>query len=132
MKINRTAAFIIVLCIIVFAILKYYVQVKKGAYHQEETVQAFDRHGHLVLTKHVKCRMECREVTTQEINEILQEGAINYNKSELDAPRGPRFALEGYSHEHQHLRVIFVHEKQDIIVITCIDLDKDWPCPSCN
>jgi hypothetical protein len=76
--------------------------------------------------------MQCREITKDEINEILQEGHINYNESNLSEPRGPRYALEGYSHEQQHLRVIFVPENDAMVVITCIDLDKDWPCPSCN
>ena len=133
MKFNKSAGLIILICILVVAGLRYYVHYKKLNHAVPSTEQTFHRDtGHLVLTKHVRCRMQCREITEQEIKEILQDGQINYNKSELDASRGPRYALDGYSHEHQHLRVIFVPEQNDIVVVTCIDLDKEWPCPSCD
>lgn len=133
MKFNKSAGLIILVIIVVFAGLRYYAHYKKWNHDLPSSQQTFNRHsGPLVLTKHVRCRMQCRDITVKEINDILQEGQINYTKSELDAPRGPRFALEGYSHEHQHLRVIFVPEQNDIVVVTCIDLDKEWPCPSCD
>jgi hypothetical protein len=133
MKFNKSAGLIILAIILLFAGLRYYSQYRKWSHDLPSSQKTFNRHtGPLVLTKHVRCRMQCRDITEQEINEILQEGQINYTKSELDAPRGPRYALEGYSHEHQHLRIIFVPEQNDIVVVTCIDLDKEWPCPSCD
>ena len=88
--------------------------------------------NHLVLTKHAKCRMDCRHITEEEIKEILHDGSINYNKSQLHDARGPKYAVEGFSHEHQHLRVIFAPEPNAMVVVTCIDLDTEWECPSCN
>ena len=88
--------------------------------------------NHLILTKHAKCRMECRHITEEEIKEILHDGKINYNKSELQADRGPKYAVEGYLQDHQHLRVIFAPESNAVVVVTCIDLDNEWQCPSCN
>ncbi len=85
----------------------------------------------LVLTKHAKCRMECRDITEDEIREILHSGNINYNKSNLSDVRGATYALEGYSHDKQHLRIIFAPERDKIVVVTCIDLDKEWQC-DCN
>ena len=88
--------------------------------------------NHLVLTRHARCRMECRHITEVEIKEILHDGKINYNKSELHGERGPKYALEGYLPDKQHLRVIFAPETNAVVVITCIDLDNEWQCPSCN
>jgi hypothetical protein len=97
------------------------------------TDSGFNRsNDHLILTKHAKCRMDCRHITENELKEILHDGNINYNKSELQNTRGPKYALEGYTSEHQHLRVIFAPEIKDMIVVTCIDLDTEWQCPSCN
>jgi hypothetical protein len=133
MRIKKSAGIILLLCILVFGLLRFYVQYKKSNHDTYQSGQTFNRNaGHLVLTKHAQCRMQCREINEEEIKEILHDGNINYNESNLNEPRGPRFALEGYSHDHQHLRVIFVPEKDAIIVITCIDLDKEWPCPACN
>ncbi len=87
--------------------------------------------ANLILTKHARCRMQCREITEEEIKEILHDGNINYNKSDLNDNRGATYALEGYSHEHQHLRIVFAPKQNELIVVTCIDLDKEWQC-DCN
>lgn len=83
---------------------------------------------HLILTKHVKCRMDCRHITIQEIKEIIDEGNVNYSKSGQGNKGDDTYALEGYSNEHQHLRVVVAPENDGLVVITCIDLDKEWPC----
>jgi hypothetical protein len=93
--------------------------------------EPFDRHAALVLTKHARCRMDCRHITVKEIHEILDVGTINYAKSEPDAKPDPKYALEGYTDEHQHLRIIVAPEKEKLIVITCIELDVEWTC-HCN
>lgn len=84
--------------------------------------------NHLILTKHVKCRMDCRHITEREIKEIIRNGNVNYSKSGPGKKGDDTYALEGYSNEHQHLRVIVAPESDGLVVITCIDLDKEWPC----
>ena len=108
----------------------------KTANHSSQTTQptssGLDRNSpHLILTKHAKCRMECRDITEDEIKEILHDGNINYNKSDLNNERGATYAVEGYSHDHQHLRIIFAPKKDELVVVTCIDIDKEWHC-DCN
>lgn len=86
----------------------------------------------LVLTKHVRCRMDCREVTLQEITDIIEKGRVNYEKSGIGKKGDSTFALEGISRDKQHLRVVVAPEKNGkLVVITCIDLEKEWPC-NCN
>ena len=86
---------------------------------------------HFILTKHALCRMDCRHITEHELEEILSSGKINYNKTNLNDDRGPAYAVEGYTQEHQHLRVVFAPKNDALVVVTCIDLDKEWQC-NCN
>ena len=86
---------------------------------------------HLILTKHAKCRMDCRHINTEEINEIIHTGNVNYSKSGTGSKGDATYDLEGYSNEHQHIRVVVAPEHDGLVVITCIDLDKEWPC-NCN
>jgi hypothetical protein len=102
----------------------------KTADHSSQTTQkkttGLDRNiSHLILTKHARCRMECRDITEDEIKEILHDGNINYNKSDLNNERGATYAVEGYSHDHQHLRIVFAPKKDELVVVTCIDIDKE-------
>ena len=84
------------------------------------------RTSHIFYSKHARCRMECRHIDETEIKEILEKGEINYSKIESDA-RGKTYPLEGVTHDH-HLRVVFAPKDDGILVVTCIDLDRDWPC----
>ena len=82
----------------------------------------------LVLTDHVKCRMDCREITINEIKEVLTRGKLNKDKSGLGSQGDPTFAVEGYSSDKQHIRVVVAADEEELVVITCIDLEKEWPC----
>jgi Domain of unknown function (DUF4258) len=95
------------------------------------SAQPYDPHAHLVLTRHARCRMDCRHITTKEIHEILDSGTINYSKSEPDARPDPKYAVEGYTSERQHLRIILAPEGDKLVIITCIELGVEWAC-SCN
>jgi hypothetical protein len=122
-----------------FIILLLWVSNKYHSYNRNykkadhtNNIQSFNRNAnHLIYTKHARCRMQCRDITPEEVKEILHDGNINYAKSELNDKRGPKYALEGYSNEHQHLRIIFAPEDDGMVVVTTIDLDKEWPC-NCN
>ncbi|MDB5193557.1 MAG: hypothetical protein JWQ96_3120, partial [Segetibacter sp.] len=72
--------------------------------------------------------MACRDITQKEVREILAEGSINYNKSELDDPQGPTYALEGETNDRQHVRIIFAPKQKHIAVVTVIDLENDYEC----
>ena len=89
--------------------------------------EGFDRRtSHIFYSKHARCRMECRHIDESEIKEILEKGEINYSKIESDT-RGKTYPLEGVTHDH-HLRVVFAPKDDGLLVVTCIDLDKDWQC----
>lgn len=100
---------------------------------QNNTKPVFDRkNGTLFFTKHAKCRMQCRKISQAEVKDILENGTVNYNKSELANEQHPKYAVEGMTKDRQHVRIIFAPKQKHISVVTVIDLDKEWPCPSCD
>lgn len=84
--------------------------------------------GPLVLTKHARCRMDCRHIDENEIKEILQKGKINYSKSEPNDRPDPKYAVEGTTRDGQNVRVVFAPSKRGMVVITVIDLEQEWKC----
>ncbi len=84
---------------------------------------------HINYSKHAKCRMDCRHITANEIADILKNGTINYKKSELEGNDcRKKYAVEGYSKNQQHLRIIFAPCGDEVTVVTCIDLGVEWAC----
>lgn len=92
-----------------------------------------DADAEYFFTKHARCRMDCRNITQKEVKEIVRKAEVNYNKSDLQAKEGPKYALEGYTErDSQHIRVIVAPKQRHLSIVTVIDLDKDWECPSCK
>ncbi|HMP93008.1 MAG TPA: DUF4258 domain-containing protein [Phnomibacter sp.] len=87
----------------------------------------------LEISRHAACRMNCRKISQQEVEQILQEGRINYSKSEIgtnpDCKR--KYAVEGTTADGQRVRIIFAPCKDKVTVVTVIDLGKEWAC-NCN
>ena len=119
--------YIIAFIAIILIIAKGISGIKKENINSEN----FRNTSRLILTKHVKCRMDCRQITIEEIKEILEKGNINEAKSGIGTEGDSTYALEGYSMKNQHIRVIVAPENEDLVVITCIDLNREWPC-NCN
>ena len=118
------------IALIAAAALLYYIKShQRGAVTiKPDTEDVIDRHSsHIFYSKHARCRMECRHINESEIKDILESGQINYNKVESDA-RGKSYPFEGVTHDHQHLRIVFSPKDDGLLVVTCIDLDREWPC----
>lgn len=84
----------------------------------------------LKYSDHAHCRMSCRHIDESEVMEILKDGTVNYNKVEQD-DRGITFPVEGVTHDRQHVRIVFAPHEHELVVVTAIDLDHEWPC-DCN
>lgn len=83
---------------------------------------------HLIYTKHAKCRMRCRQIDAGEITDILKNGTLNRQKSGKGKKGDITYALEGWSKDDQHIRIVVTPEEDGLLVITVIDLEKEWPC----
>ena len=91
--------------------------------------RGFDRRiNYLQYSKHAICRMQCRKISQQEVEEIMQQGKINYNKSDLKSRRCPRYAVEGLTHDNQRVRIVYAQCNEATTVVTVIDLETDFEC----
>ncbi|MEO6905989.1 MAG: DUF4258 domain-containing protein [Ginsengibacter sp.] len=124
---RKNNLYFLIIIVIVFLIIKGFSWVG----NQNSGEESFRNSSQLILTKHIKCRMDCRHITEDEIKEIIKNGKVNYNKSGIGSKGDSTFALEGFSHDNQHIRVVVAPESGSLVLITCIDLDREWPC-SCN
>ena len=90
--------------------------------------EGFNRKAHkIIYSKHARCRMECRHIDESEVMEILENGKLNYSKIEQDN-RGKTYPLEGITHDQQNVRIVFAPQENNLVVVTVIDLEKDWKC----
>jgi len=91
--------------------------------------RGFDRRiSYLEYSNHARCRMDCRHITQAEVQDIMQQGKINYTKSDLQNARCPRYALEGITQDNQKVRIVFAQCNEKTEVVTVIDLDTEWSC----
>ena len=118
--------------IILIAVVVIFLIIKSISWFSNSTSLShndrFTNSEEIILTKHAKCRMDCRNITLEEIKEIIGNGKINKAKSGIGSKGDSTFTLEGISHEQQHIRVVVAPENDRLVVITCIDLEKEWPC----
>ena len=126
---NAIVLIIIVAALFIMKMLAFYKQDHIAV--NPTNKDSFRNTTHLILTKHAKCRMDCRHITEDEIKEIIYDGKVNEAKSGPGTKGDETYVLEGYSDESQHLRIIVAPENDGLVVITCIDLDNEWAC-NCN
>ena len=102
---------------------------KDPASNPTDRDKGFDRRtSYLKYSNHAKCRMQCRKITQAEVEEIMREGKINYNKSDLDNARCPRYAVEGVTSDDQRVRIVYAQCNESTTVVTVIDLETDFKC----
>ncbi|HTN46259.1 MAG TPA: DUF4258 domain-containing protein [Flavipsychrobacter sp.] len=139
MKFSKLAPFLIILAL---GLVLFIVQ---KDHHRKDTAKnppgdrsgnvskrskkGLDRHpAHIAYSRHAQCRMACRDITKAEIKEVLEEGTINYSKSDLQQDDcHKRYAVEDKANG-QHIRIVVAACENTLTVITCIDLDKEWTC----
>ena len=91
--------------------------------------KGFDRRVfYLEYSNHAKCRMQCRKISESEVEQIMHDGKINYNKSDVQNSRCPRYAVEGITSDDQKVRIVFAQCNDKTTVVTVIDLDTEWTC----
>lgn len=132
---------VVILAIALFAIRQYRDQpgpkpatetskeAKKKSSEANHRDKGFDRRtSYLEYSYHAKCRMRCRKISEQEVEQLMQQGKINYNKSDIQNARCPRYAIEGVTTDDQKLRIVFAQCNDKTTVVTVIDLNTEWTC----
>jgi hypothetical protein len=79
-------------------------------------------------TQHARCRMQCRNISEDEVNDILRNGTINYRKSDLNDKPCPTYAVEGNTRDGQKVRIVFAACSSTTKVVTTIDVGKEHEC----
>lgn len=132
---RRYSYYLLLLVLIAAFVIKRVYQANK--YNTPTTIEKQQSNSKDVLirdtallqySKHARCRMECRHISPQEVKDILLHGHINYQKSDLQNNRCPRYAVEGTTADRQQVRIIFAQCSDDIVVVTAIDLQTHWQC----
>ena len=110
----------IVIALVFFVIARWQEPVRK---------EVFDRDPEkLIYTKHALCRMDCRQISRDDINEIMEKGIINLNKSNRRDRPCPTYALQGETRDGEKIRVIFAQCDRETKVVTCYNLQEDFEC----
>ncbi|HNQ12285.1 MAG TPA: DUF4258 domain-containing protein [Bacteroidia bacterium] len=82
----------------------------------------------IVYTKHATCRMECRNIDEQEVEDMVLNGIINEKKSDPRDEPCPSIALEGITQDQQEVRIVVANCDEVLKVITVIDLEREYNC----
>ena len=115
--------------VVILIALLFFLLYRSGYLTRKQSSEALDRNpAQLVYTKHARCRMDCRMITEDEVRQILREGRINHQKSNQGHKPEPQFALEGNTADGQDVRIVFAVSPGKAVVVTVIDLKKEWPC----
>lgn len=86
----------------------------------------------LELTQHGECRMKCRNITYDEIKDVLKTGKINYDKSNVHEKPYGTYAVEGKTTDGQNVRIIIADCDSISRVVTAIDLKMENDTCDCK
>lgn len=107
---------------------KYFQGIRRDAVPDPAVgIEALRQSG-IEYTRHAKCRMECRDISPEEIRMVLQRGRVNLSKCDPDDTPCPTYALEDRTADGQSVRIIFAACPDAARVVTAIDLDRDHDC----
>ena len=125
------------IALIAAALLLYFVKKNQVSSNERKNIrietdafvtEGFDRSiRNIIYSKHAVCRMDCRHIDESEVKEILMDGKLNAEKIESSS-KGVSYPLEGVTHDGQRVRIVFAPKEDKLIVVTVIDLDKDYTC----
>lgn len=133
-KSNNIITFIVIAVLGLFALGLKKCKESHDYYPERKvtTTEGNWRNHKIIYTSHARCRMECREISENEVEFILANGIENEAKSrEEDAEakgRCPTYVLEGNTNDGQHVRIVFGACDKITRVITAIDLGAEHEC----
>jgi len=132
MKVSKLAPFILILLLGMLLIIVRTCRKEHAHIPEKKVINAprgLNRSPDAIhYSKHARCRMACRHITEAEIKSVIKNGTINYKKSELQTDEcNKRYAVEDIVNK-QRIRIIVAPCQNELTVITCIDLEKEWEC----
>jgi hypothetical protein len=81
--------------------------------------------GNYIYTGHAQQRLQEREVTRQEVKQVLKNGFHEKKKDTFDEIYNEwNYAIKGKTLDKKNLRIVLSFDKKNMLIITVIDLDK--------
>ena len=100
------------------------VKKKKREAILKDILKAIQR-GDYLYTGHAQERLQQREVTRQEVKQVLKSGHHEKRKDVFDEQFNEwNYAIAGKTVDKRRLRVVISFDKNNMLIITVIDLDK--------
>lgn len=81
--------------------------------------------GKYIYTGHAQDRLQQRDVTRLEVKQIIKNGHHEKKKDQFDDTLNEwNYSIKGKTIDQRKLRVIISFDKNGMLIITIIDLDK--------
>ncbi|MBL4754878.1 MAG: DUF4258 domain-containing protein [Flavobacteriales bacterium] len=77
------------------------------------------------------CLMECGDISKEGVQEILDDGDVDFSASDVRAKPCPSYIIEGETKDGQSLRVIILKCDSTSTVLHAIDFSRNYEC-SCD
>ena len=97
------------------------------AWLPEERILQKLRDNDLIYTQQANCSMECANISKEEVQQILINGEVIFNKSQVKENPCPVYALEGEANERP-LSILFASCEKETKVLNVIDLNNKSTC----
>jgi Domain of unknown function (DUF4258) len=81
----------------------------------------------LVYVSHARCRMACRDIDAQLVEQVYLHGEVNCKKSSVKDGKH-RYALEQDDNQGDRIRIIVEDDDGKHVIVTVIRLDRDDKC----
>ena len=95
----------------------------------DTSLRARLRRRPIEFSEHASCRMDCRFVSKQEVEDTLEFGKVSRQHS---MPNGrPRDTCPQWALEHGRLRAVWAECADATRLVTVIDTVTDHPCAPC-
>ena len=86
----------------------------------------------LEYTQKAECEMLCRKIDHEEINQLLQDGDINFSESNVQNKPFPTYSVGGTTKDGKEIKIIIADCDTISKVVTAIDLKLKKDTCNCN
>lgn len=120
---------LIIIVVIILALFAW----RQGWFGQDRVVQPvdsldFERGKPVIYTPEARCEMNCQQIFSPAIEEVIHNGTLDAKASNPDATPCPKFVLEGTTPKNKHIRVVIATCENELQVVSCTNLDQNTAC----
>ena len=118
---NVMLTLFLLVSILLFAIYKKRQEVPvREAFHRQPE--------RLYFYAFARCRMQCLDISNDDITRIMRSGVILMNKSNRALRPCPVFSVQARTLKDKYIRVVFEQCRNGTYVVNCYNLEQDTTC----